>query len=81
MKETTLQILGLGIGDGDVGNDNLFYSRRIGTPPQGYPDLKDGWNADVPKSVNHTWSSKAYRKNKNGLSLGFVEAVTAEDES
>ena len=26
---------GLGIGDGDVGNDNLFYSRRIGRRPQG----------------------------------------------
>ena len=27
---------GLGIGNGGVGNDNLFYSRRIGRPPQGY---------------------------------------------
>ena len=26
---------GLGIGDGDEGNDNLFYSRRIGRKPQG----------------------------------------------
>ena len=25
---------GLGIGDGEVGNDNLFYSRRIGRRPQ-----------------------------------------------
>jgi hypothetical protein len=33
---------GLGIGDGGVGNDNLFYSRRIGRQPQGSPDLKDG---------------------------------------
>ena len=39
---------GLGIGDGDIGNDNLFYSRRIGREPQGDPDLKDGWNADIP---------------------------------
>ncbi|MCK4989990.1 MAG: carbohydrate binding family 9 domain-containing protein, partial [Bacteroidales bacterium] len=27
----------VGLGDGDVGNDNLFYSRRIGRRPQGYP--------------------------------------------
>ena len=28
---------GLGIGDGGVGNDNLFYSRRLGRQPQVYP--------------------------------------------
>ena len=55
---------GLGMGDGGIGNDNLFYSRRIGRQPQGYPDLKDGWNADVPQQHNYPWSSKTYRKNK-----------------
>ena len=28
---------GLGIGDGDIGNDNLFYSRRIGRRPRVIP--------------------------------------------
>ena len=27
----------VGLGDGDAGNDNLFYSRRIGRRPHGYP--------------------------------------------
>ena len=31
----------LGIGDGGVGNDNLFYSRRIGRQPHGDPELND----------------------------------------
>ncbi|MCX6254113.1 MAG: DUF5916 domain-containing protein, partial [Bacteroidia bacterium] len=72
---------GLGIGDGGVGNDNLFYSRRIGRQPEGYPDLKDGWYADVPTSTNILGAAKLTGKTKNGLSLGFVEAMTAEEKA
>ena len=67
----------LGIGDGDVGNDNLFYSRRIGRRPQGYPDLEDGMYADVPNFTTIIGAAKLTGKTKNGLSLGFVEAVTS----
>ena len=70
---------GIGIGDGGVGNDNLFYSRRIGRKPQGDPDLNDGWNSDVPTQSAILGAAKLTGKNKNGLSLGFVEAVTAEE--
>jgi hypothetical protein len=38
---------GLGIGDGGVGNDNLFYSRRIGRRPAGNPDM-EGENKKRP---------------------------------
>jgi hypothetical protein len=72
---------GLGIGDGGIGNDNLFYSRRIGRRPQGYPDLQDGWNADVPTSTTILGAAKLTGKTKNGLSLGFVEAMTAEEKA
>ncbi len=72
---------GLGIGDGGVGNDNLFYSRRIGRRPQGYPDLDDGWNADVPTNTTILGAAKLTGKTKNGLSLGFVEAMTAEEKA
>ena len=72
---------GLGLGDGDVGNDNLFYSRRIGRRPQGYPDLEDGWNADVPTATTILGAAKLTGKTQNGLSLGFVEAVTAEEKA
>jgi hypothetical protein len=68
---------GLGVGDGEIGNDNLFYSRRIGRRPLGYPDLKAGWNADVPVQSTILGAAKLTGKTKNGLSLGFVEVLTA----
>jgi hypothetical protein len=72
---------GLGIGDGGVGNDNLFYSRRIGRRPQGNPDLKDGWHSDIPTQSTILGAAKLTGKTKNGLSLGFVEAMTAEEKA
>ena len=71
----------LGIGDGGIGNDNLFYSRRIGRRPQGYPDLKDGWSADVPTNTNIIGAAKLTGKTQDGLSVGFVEALTAEENA
>ncbi len=72
---------GIGIGDGEVGNDNLFYSRRIGRRPQVDPDLKDGWNSNIPVYTSIIGATKLTGKTKNGLSLGFVEAVTAEEKA
>lgn len=68
----------LGVGDGSVGNDNIFYSRRIGRRPQTDPDLKDGWSADPPAFTNILGAAKLTGKTKDGLSVGFIEAVTAE---
>jgi hypothetical protein len=72
---------GLGIGDGGIGNDNLFYSRRIGRPPQGYPNLEEGWYADVPTNTTILGAAKLTGKTKKGLSVGFVEAMTAEEKA
>ena len=71
----------LGIGDGDVGNDNLFYSRRIGRRPQGDPELEEGWYSDVPRYTNILGAAKLTGKTQNGLSVGFVEGVTAEEKA
>jgi hypothetical protein len=70
---------GLGIGDGDVGNDNLFYSRRIGRQPQGDPDLNDGWNSDVPIQSTILGATKLTGKTQNGLSVGFIDALTSRE--
>ncbi len=67
----------IGLGDGNQGNDNLFYSRRIGRQPEGYPGLGDHEYADVPTFTSILGAAKLTGKTKNGLSLGFVEAVTA----
>src|SRR5665647_3814017 len=72
---------GLGIGDGGVGNDNLFYSRRIGRQPQVYPNMKDGWYADIPARTNILGAAKLTGKTKDGLSIGIVEAMTSEEKA
>ena len=66
----------LGVGDGENGNDNLFYSRRIGRHPQIDPDLKDNWNADVPMQTTILGAAKLTGKTKDGLSVGFIDALT-----
>ena len=72
---------GLGIGDGGIGNDNLFYSRRIGRRPQADLNLKDGWNARVPTNTTILGAAKLTGKTQNGLSIGIVEAMTAEEKA
>jgi hypothetical protein len=71
----------MGIGNGSNGNDNLFYSRRIGRRPAGYPNLKDGWNADVPTYTNILGAAKLTGKTGKGLSVGFIEAMTGEENA
>ncbi len=68
----------VGLGDGDVGNDNLFYSRRIGRRPHGYPSLEENEYADIPTFTNILGAAKLTGKTKNGVSVGFIESVTAE---
>ena len=71
----------VGLGDGDVGNDNLFYSRRIGRRPQGYPSLEDGEYASVPAFTRILGAAKLTGKTEKGLSVGILEAVTADTKA
>ena len=68
----------VGLGDGDVGNDNLFYSRRIGRRPRGYPSLDEGEYASVPRFTRILGAAKLTGKTAKGLSLGIMEALTAD---
>jgi hypothetical protein len=76
---------GLGIGDGTEGNDNLFYSRRIGRKPQIEPDLAYGLNegetgySQSPDRTSIIGAAKLTGKTQNGLSVGFMNAVTSEE--
>ena len=76
---------GLGIGDGEEGNDNLFYSRRIGRKPQGdsydyygYIDTMQGYSRS-PDRTSILGAAKLTGKTQDGLSIGFMDAVTAEE--
>jgi len=60
------------------GQDNLFYSRRIGRSPQAYPQLSDGEFADVPDNTSILGAAKFSGKTKNGWSIGILESVTNE---
>ncbi|MFO7575493.1 MAG: DUF5916 domain-containing protein [Bacteroidales bacterium] len=71
----------VGIGDGDLGNDNLFYSRRIGRRPQLYPSMNEGEYADMPRQARILGAVKITGKTAGGLSIGIVEAVTAEEKA
>ena len=59
--------------------DNLFYSRRIGRSPQGYPQLGAGEYADLPQNATILGAAKFSGKTKSGWSIGLLESVTANE--
>lgn len=65
-------------GGGPFRNDQLFYSRRIGRSPQRHPDLSDGQTMDMPRNTPILAAAKITGKTPGGLSIGVVDAVTAE---
>jgi hypothetical protein len=69
----------LGVGDGDSGSDNLFYSRRIGRRPQLELSLGDDEYSDIPTATRILGAAKLTGKSKKGLSVGFIESVTESE--
>ncbi len=71
---------GLSLGDGDDAVESLFYSRRIGRAPQGYPDPQGGFaEADDQTTILGAW--KLSGKTAGGWSLGIMNAVTSEEKA
>jgi hypothetical protein len=68
----------LGIGDGDEGNDNLFYSRRIGRRPTVSQSAGENEFAWTPAFTPIIGAAKLTGKSAGGLSVGVIEAVTAQ---
>lgn len=60
------------------GSDNIFYSRRIGRSPQGYPDTSDGEFVDQPDNTPIIGAAKFSGKTKDGWAIGVLESVTAK---
>ncbi|WP_199913402.1 DUF5916 domain-containing protein [Flagellimonas amoyensis] len=63
------------------GSDNVFYSRRIGRSPQGYPSTMDGEFVDQPDNTPIIGAAKFSGKTKNGWAIGVLESVTARRQA
>ena len=71
----------LGLGEGSSGNDNLFYSRRVGRSPRlPYSPDNDEY-AYTPSFTPIIGAAKLTGKSANGWSVGAVEAVTSQVNS
>ena len=77
-------------GGGDFvcfGCPQVFYSRRIGGPPQGVPEWRlygSGYGAafvDYPESSTILGAAKLTGRTAGGWSLGILEAVTAREQA
>ncbi|PTM09676.1 MAG: hydrolase [Bacteroidetes bacterium] len=59
--------------------DNLFFSRRIGRNPQGYPSTTSGEFVDLPQNTTILGAAKFSGKTKNGWSIGVLESLTSKE--
>jgi len=68
---------------GPFWRNNLFYSRRIGRAPGYYPDADSdlGEYSDMPDNTTILGALKLTGKTKNGLSIGIIESLTAEEKA
>jgi len=69
------------LGDGDLANENLFYTRRVGRKPQKYPALSDGEYAKVPEFSRILGAAKISGRTENGWSIGLLESITADEKA
>lgn len=70
-----------GLGDGDLGYDNLFYSRRIGRSPHLGAETEINEFAKMPRVTPIISAAKITGKTPDGLSIGIIEAITAEGKA
>ena len=63
-----------------AGNQNdLFFSRRIGRPPQVYPDLEQNSFINRPQNTTILAAAKFSGKTKAGWSIGLLSALTSNE--
>lgn len=61
--------------------DNLFYSRRIGRYPHGYPSVGANEYVKMPESTTILGAMKISGKTKKGLSVGILESLTSREDA
>lgn len=64
---------------GDYDSDLLFYSRRIGGSPHGFPNLSNGEYVKYPQNTSILGAAKFSGKTKKGLSVGILESITQRE--
>lgn len=74
------QLTGSNAG-GDYDADLLFYSRRIGGSPHGYPQLNNGDYIKYPQNTSILGAAKFSGKTKKGWSIGVLESVTEREKA
>lgn len=67
--------------DFSMGDDMLFYSRRIGHEPSYYPDLEENQTLSIADNTPILDAIKLTGKTKNGLSVGVVQSITAKENA
>jgi hypothetical protein len=67
------------IAGGDYDADLLFYSRRIGSSPHGYPNVSNGEYVDFPQNTSILGAAKFSGKTRKGWSIGVLESVTQRE--
>ena len=67
------------IAGGDYDADLLFYSRRIGGSPHGYPNLNNGEYVKYPQNTSILGAAKFSGKTKKGWSIGILESITQKE--
>lgn len=64
---------------GDYDSDLLFYSRRIGSSPHGYPSVGGGEYVNHPQNTSILGAAKFSGKTRDGWSIGVLESVTQRE--
>lgn len=66
---------------GDYDSDLLFYSRRIGSSPHGYPNTNAGEYVKYPQNTTILGAAKFSGKTKKGWSIGILESITEREKA
>ena len=69
------------VAGGDYDADLLFYSRRIGSSPHGYPNTSPGEYVKYPQNTSILGAAKFSGKTKKGWSIGILESVTEREKA
>lgn len=71
--------MSLMFGDGDLADENMFYTRRVGRRPQGSPTIEEGEYIHQPEFTTILAAAKITGKTEKGLSFGLMESITQNE--